>query len=94
MMTLVVWSRKARAHLRSVMDFETTRDPVAAAELARCILHRVAMLGEFPRIGPPSQRGTRKLVVTGTPYILIYRETLDRVAIVGLWHHALRKRSK
>ena len=56
--------------------------------------HRVAMLGEFPRIGPPSQRGTRKLVVTGTPYILIYRETLDRVAIVGLWHHALRKRSK
>jgi len=88
----VTWTRRATRTLTVILHYAADSDPDAAEALRNTIVDRAEQLGHFPQLGPPSLRGTRKLVVTGTPYMLFYRETLERVDIVGLWHHKLRKR--
>jgi toxin ParE1/3/4 len=90
----VKWTRRAKAALAALVAWTSETDPDVAEALRNTITDRAEQLGRFPHLGPPSQRGTRKLLVTGTPYIIIYRETRERVSVVGLWHHAQRKRSK
>lgn len=93
MTTRVRWSRRANLELLAATAYEAARiDPEAGDTLRFRILASAARLAVFPKLGPSSLRGTRKLVVTETDYVLIYREMPDHIRIAALWHHALRKR--
>lgn len=63
--------------------------PQAAARLVLRLDQAVDLLGRFPQIGMPGQRtGTRELVVTGTPYIIIYRIQARCVDLLDIRHGA------
>ena len=47
----------------------------------------VGQLADHPRLGRPGRvRGTRELVVAGTPYVIAYRIEADAVVILRLLH--------
>ena len=65
-------------------DNQTAADAVHAA-----ILRQVGQLAEHPRIGRAGQvKGTRELVVSGTPYIVAYRVAGQDVTILRVLHVA------
>lgn len=63
----------------------------AAVEIGDTIENAALQLLDHPRRGRPGRvRGTRELVVAGTPYIIAYRIETDVVLIIRLLHGAQR----
>ena len=63
--------------------------PQAAKSLALRVLEAVEYLLEFPNIGRPGRVSeTKELVVTGTPFIVVYQIRSFIVYIVRVLHHA------
>jgi toxin ParE1/3/4 len=61
----------------------------AAYAVHEAILRQVGRLAEHPRIGRPGRvKGTRELVVSGTPYIVAYRVAGQDVTILRVLHGA------
>jgi toxin ParE1/3/4 len=49
-------------------------------------------LADFPHLGRVGRRqGTRELVFTPLPYIVVYRVKKDAVQILRIWHGAQRR---
>lgn len=60
--------------------------------MAEAVSAALWRLIEFPRSGRPGAvRGTRKLVVAGSPYLLVYRLKGDDVVIVRLFHTSQKR---
>lgn len=88
----VAYRARAQADLAAIHDYIRERSPKAAAEVIRRIRIAIDRLKDFPCLGRPGRfPGVRELVVTGLPYIVVYRLERDRVEIVGVFHGA-RKR--
>jgi len=48
-------------------------------------------LAAYPELGRPGRRrGTRELVASGTPYIVVYRLRLSSVRVLAVMHGAQR----
>ena len=61
-------------------------NPQAAEAAVRRIVEAVAALSYFPRIGREGRTpGTRELVVTGIPYIAVYR-LREQIEILSIYH--------
>ncbi|MDD5057909.1 MAG: type II toxin-antitoxin system RelE/ParE family toxin [Sideroxydans sp.] len=68
-----------------------TDSPVSAAAVVVQILGAVGQLSDQPMMGKPWKReGTRKLVVTKYPYVIIYRITPRTVYVLAVIHQAKR----
>ena len=82
----IVWSPRALRHLRAIYDHIREGNPPAAARVHGEIRGRVEGLARHPKSGRPGRiDGTRELVVTGLPYIVVYRvrdETLEVAAVL------------
>lgn len=72
----VLWTRPALADLDQIQDFMAQTNPVAAFRLtARIIERTTTLLGKNPSIGRPGRvTSTRELVISATPYIVVYRQ--------------------
>lgn len=73
------------------MDFVAADKPQAALEQDASITSAVARLGAFPRMGRTGRmRGTRELVVSGTPFIVVYRiqDEAGEVQVIRFLHGA------
>jgi toxin ParE1/3/4 len=87
----VEWLPLARADLLTIVDYIAKENPVAAQAVYDTIQRHVARLGELPRVGRPGRRrGTRELVVPGTPHIVGYRIEGTAVAVLRVLHGARR----
>lgn len=89
----VVWTSGALADVDQIQDYVAQDRPIAAYQLARALIGRTnALLADNPLAG---RRGraveTRELVVTGTPYIVVYR-VLDAVEVLAVLHGARKPR--
>ena len=86
----VVWSRRAIRNIREARAYIARENPVAATAMTERIIQQVEMLLNFsPGIGRPGRiAGTRELVITRTPYVVIYRITAGNVDILAVFHHA------
>jgi addiction module RelE/StbE family toxin len=81
----------ARANLISIVEYIAHDNPIAATNIDETIHRHVARLSETPRIGRSGRvKGTRELVVPGTPYIVAYRIARDEVRIIRVLHGARR----
>lgn len=81
------WSKEARADLIEARRFVAENNPRAAAKLAARIVDVVEHLERNPRMGRDGfLPGTRELVVTTTPYIVVYEVLHDHVNILGVAH--------
>jgi toxin ParE1/3/4 len=82
------WLRAALRNLEDQVDYIAARNP-AAAERASTRLHSlVARLVDHPEIGRIGRVDrTRELVISGTPWVVIYRLT-DAIEILRVLHGA------
>jgi len=87
----IVWRRQAIDDLLTLQAYIGEDDPRAAARIARRIRSAVEGIASMPRIGRLGRvKGTRELVVAGTPYIVPYRLKVDEVQILRVYHGARR----
>jgi toxin ParE1/3/4 len=87
--TRIRWTEKSFQYLEAAVLHVATDSPQAAEALARKIHSSVQALALHPQIGRPGRcRGTRELVISGTPYIVPYRVHGEYVEILRVLHGA------
>ena len=85
------WTALAQDDLLAIADYIFRDNPAAAISVARRVRDAVSRLAEFPHLGRPGRvRGTRELVLAGTPYIVVYRVGRGSVQILRVLHGARR----
>ena len=85
----IIWTAPARRDLRAHVFYVAERNPDAARELQAAIRQGVEGLAEYPNRGRPGRyEGTRELVLTGAPYIVVYKLREASVRILRVLHGA------
>jgi addiction module RelE/StbE family toxin len=85
------YTADALAHLRSINDFLTDRNPLAARRIAADVRAAAERLREFPHIGRKGDLvGTNEWVVRGSPYLIVYEvdEPNAEIRVLGVFHGA------
>jgi toxin ParE1/3/4 len=83
------WTQEAAADLERIADYLFEHAPERAADLVREIYNAPAALVKFPHRGRPGKKqGTRELVLSPLPYLVVYRITGDAIHIVRILHGA------
>lgn len=85
----VTWSPRARGTRGAAIDYIARDNLEAALSQLDAIQRQVRILAEHPAIGRPGRvAGTRELVISRTPFILVYRIDGDAVRILHFLHGA------
>lgn len=64
-------------------------NPSATGRIATAILDRVRLLRDHPLLGRAGPvHPTRELVVSGTPYTLVYLAEADRLTVLRVFHQS------
>jgi toxin ParE1/3/4 len=83
------WTDEAAADLEHITDYLFQNTPARAAELVRGIYNAPAALLTFPYRGRAGKKeGTRELVLSLLPYIVVYQISGEVVHIVRILHGA------
>lgn len=83
----LVWRSRAERELARQLAHLAAENPYASDRMRDRVEERVAALIQFPNAGRPSRRdGVRELVISGTPYIAVYRVRGDQVEIIRFFH--------
>jgi toxin ParE1/3/4 len=83
------WTRPAIKDLRDAGDFIALDNPTAADRMADRVKEAVEYLIQYPNIGRSGRvRGTRELIISGTPLIVVYRIKTPAIEILRVLHHA------
>ena len=87
----VIWASPALDDIEEAHRYVSLDNPAAAERLIDTIFKAAARLKDLPEMGRIGRRqGTRELVVTGTPYIVMHELGEDRVEILRVMHGARR----
>jgi addiction module RelE/StbE family toxin len=85
----VEWHPFARADLAELITYIASDSPDAAYRVHDHIREQVKLLATYPEMGRPGRvRGTRELVIAGTPYIAPYRVAGKVIVVLRLLHGA------
>ena len=85
----IIWTKAARAEANAIWQYLVQRNPQAADKTATAILKAVEKLADFPQLGRPGRiEGTRELVITRLPYIVVYSVGKTRITILRVLHSA------
>jgi plasmid stabilization system protein ParE len=85
----VEWLRRAARELDAQLDFLEDRNPSAALNAAIAIEAATETIGDHPLIGRIGRVATtREYVVTGTPFLFVYRVEPSKIVILRLLHTA------
>ena len=84
------WTEPAARDLTQICDYIQEHDSGATARrVALSIYERVSALIEFPERGRQGRlKGTRELILTGLPYLAVYRVRGQDVEILRILHGA------
>lgn len=86
-MPSIIWSLPATLDLDRIGDWlDEHRNAEASVQALYDIGQRTLFLRDFPHGGRPYKDGKRILVVTGTPYVIVYRLWKGEVEIVRVHH--------
>jgi toxin ParE1/3/4 len=84
------WLRSGSETLRHHVNFIAAENSVAAARVRHKIKSTVLRLLDFPDSGRTGQvPGTREVVVTNLPYVVVYRVTGDAVEVLRVLHTSM-----
>jgi toxin ParE1/3/4 len=87
----IIWTAPASAQLAEVYAYIFESSPGAAENQIQMVLSATRNLSEYPEMGRTGRRrGTRELVISGTPYIVVYRIRLSSVRVLAVIHGARR----
>ncbi len=77
--------------LAGIHEYLTESSVDVADSQVAIVLHAVDRIAGFPEQGRPGRRrGTRELVITGTPYTVAYRLKSRIIEILAILHGARR----
>ena len=86
---MLVWLRRAIHDRDAQLDFITQDNPLAAVSQGDRIYEQVDILLQHPQMGRPGRKqGTRELVISRTPFIVVYRLNGKRIELLRLLHGA------
>ena len=87
----LVWTAAAVIDLEQISDYLLEKNPEIAAPIIRRIFESALELKRFPRRGRPGRkRGTRELVLTQLPYLLVYETVEESIRVLRVLHGARR----
>jgi toxin ParE1/3/4 len=85
------WTEEAATDLERITDYLFEHAPGRAADLVREVYDAPVMLLTFPYRGRPGKKaGTRELVLSPLPYIVINQIAGDVIHIARILHGAQR----
>ena len=85
----VDWTPRAQADVTKIRAYIAEHDVAAANRMTVRIVSAGNALEAFPHRGRPAGvPHVRELVVSGTPYLLVYRVLGEQVQILSVWHGA------
>ncbi|UZJ40609.1 type II toxin-antitoxin system RelE/ParE family toxin [Prosthecochloris sp. SCSIO W1101] len=89
----VIWTEEARDRLKDIEAYIAQENPTAAKKLVRGIILKVAeQLTLYPSSGKTGRlSGTRELVFSSHPYIVVYTVMNDKVYVLTVFHGAQKK---
>jgi len=88
---MLVWLPRALRDRDAQIEYLAERNPFAAIEQGDLLDEQISQLLIHPRMGRQGRsRGTRELVIAGTPFIVVYRERSQakRIEILRVLHGA------
>jgi addiction module RelE/StbE family toxin len=84
----IEWTLKALGGLQEAGEFIAEDNPQAASKMAQRVQEAVENLIDHANLGRPGRvPGTRELVVSGTPLIVVYRVRGATVQVLRVLHH-------
>jgi toxin ParE1/3/4 len=86
------WTKPANDDFLGIVAWIAANNPVAASRVGRRILDAVRQLEDFPSRGRPGRSpGTRELVISRLPYLVVYSVDADprTVVILRVLHGAM-----
>jgi toxin ParE1/3/4 len=85
----VRWTKSAASDLETIANFLFDETPEHATRLVREIYQMAGSLREFPNRGRSGRKpGTRELVLSSLPYIVVYEVASEILYIVRILHGA------
>jgi len=82
----LIWSEQARQEWARHYRFYFERNPEAARRLRQLVMDGAKRLRDHPKLGRPGRvEGSRELVISGTPFLLVYDENPVRVEILHVY---------
>ncbi|MDO8262177.1 MAG: type II toxin-antitoxin system RelE/ParE family toxin [Gallionella sp.] len=86
---MLVWLRRALNDRDAQLDYIAQDNPLAAVSQGDRIDEQVDQLLQHPQMGRPGRKqGTRELVISRTPFIVVYRLKGKRIELLRLLHGA------
>ena len=87
----IEWLPEAVRNRGAQLAYIGERNPAAAVEVGDAIERTISRLADYPESGRPGRvPGTGELVVTGTPFIVVYRVEAATIIILRVLHGAQR----
>lgn len=81
------WLPAANGNRFEQLDYIAQDNPLAAIGQDEEIERQVNMLQQQPKMGRPGRlKGTRELVISHTPFIVVYRLQTHRIEVIRLLH--------
>lgn len=86
---LLEWSIRSSANVADIRDYIANDNPQAAQNVLSEIRRVANSLCAFPMLGHVGRRaGTRELVVTRYPYLIVYRLSPKKAHILAVVHQS------
>ena len=83
------WTLPALGDIKDAGNFISLDNPQAAERMSDRVKEAVEYLISYPNMGRPGRvAGTKELVVSGTPFIVVYRVRVPIIQILRVLHHA------
>jgi addiction module RelE/StbE family toxin len=87
--TQVRWTESATRDLRRITRYIRKDNSAAARAVAKATIDAAEALAHFPLRGREGKiDGTRELVVSGLPYIVVYKATRSAIQLLHVYHGA------
>ena len=83
------WLPQAQRNRLEQLEYIAQDNPLAAINQDEEIERQINMLLAHPQMGRPGRvTGTRELVISGTPFVVIYRLQEQSIEVLRLLHSA------
>lgn len=84
---MIIWQKSAIENRDAQLDYIALDNPKAAIQQGDKIAKNIIKLIDFPKLGRAGRvKSTRELVISGTPFIAIYKISGNKIKILALLH--------
>lgn len=90
---VIIWSARAKRDFDLLLAYTAKHSPRGAKRIGARIQKRINDLLAMPHQGSILPKNLRRLEITTTPYLLIFRVDVDGVRIVRILHGRRNRRS-